>query len=147
MHFAHVGTKQMRDSLDQTDVIAADAKLGYQIPRLWFPHARPGQAGSHTEDRMPASAGVSMPPPRPRPTGGADRPIGSDAVVQEYQQMQAFRAYRQGRRRRTPGENPIRCTWVCRDCRRDHSSGVPYKARRPVARWVGVPTLSTVELS
>lgn len=78
------------------DGIAADAKLGYQVPRLWFPHARPGQAGAHTEERAPASAGVSMPEPRPRPSGGADLPIGSDAVVQEYQQMQAFRAYRSG---------------------------------------------------
>lgn len=38
-----------------------------------------------------------MPAPRPRASGGADLPIGSDAVVQEYQQMQTFRAYRYGR--------------------------------------------------
>lgn len=76
------------------DGIAADAKLGYQVPRLWFPHSKPGQAGVHLEERAPATAGVAMPEPRPRASGGADLPIGSDGVVQEYQQMQAFRAYR-----------------------------------------------------
>lgn len=76
------------------DGIAADAKLGYQSPRLWFPHPKPGQAGAHLEERAPASAGVAMPEPRPRASGGADLPIGSDGVVQEYQQMQAYRAYR-----------------------------------------------------
>lgn len=76
------------------DGIAADAKLGYQIPRLWFPHPKPGQAGVHLEELAPASAGVAMPEPRPRASGGADLPIGSDGVVQEYQQMQAYQAYR-----------------------------------------------------
>ncbi|CAN0385161.1 unnamed protein product, partial [Ectocarpus sp. 12 AP-2014] len=75
------------------NAFAVDAKLGYQVPRLWFPHAKPGQAGDHLEGRAPASAGVSMPGPRPRASGGADQPIGSDAVVQEYQQMQTFRTY------------------------------------------------------
>ncbi|CAM9253636.1 unnamed protein product, partial [Hapterophycus canaliculatus] len=73
------------------DGVASDAKLGYQVPRLWFPHAKPGQA--RVDEWAPTSAGVSMPEPRPRASGGADLPIGSDAVVQEYQQMQAFRAY------------------------------------------------------
>eukprot|EP00903_Cladosiphon_okamuranus_P016531 g15251.t1 len=75
------------------DGIALDSKLGYQIPRLWFPHPKPGQAGAHLEERAPASAGVAMPEPRPRASGGADLPIGSDGVVQEYHQMQAYRAY------------------------------------------------------
>lgn len=76
------------------DGIAVDAKLGYQIPRLWFPHSKPGQAGVHLEEQAPASAGVAMPEPRPQVFGGGDLPIASDGVVQEYQQMQAFRAYR-----------------------------------------------------
>ncbi|CAN0140846.1 unnamed protein product, partial [Scytosiphon promiscuus] len=89
------------------DGIAVDAKLGYQVPRLWFPHARPGQAGAHIEERAPASAGVSMPEPRPKASGGADLPIGSDAVVQEYQQMQAFRAYSALAHARPSSADPI----------------------------------------
>lgn len=84
----------MTKDWDDTNVIAADAKLGYQIPRLWFPQAHPGQARGPGEEWEPASAGVSMPQSRARPFGGANRPIGSDVVVQEYQWMQAFRAYR-----------------------------------------------------
>lgn len=98
---------------NDNDGIAADAKLGYQVPRLWFPHAKPGQAGVHTEERAPASAGVSMPEPRSRASGGADLPIGTDAVVQEYQQMQAFRAYRLGHELRSRWRrmlDPCDCT-------------------------------------
>ena len=36
---------QRQDDWDETDVIAADRKLGYQIPRLWFAHEHPGGIG------------------------------------------------------------------------------------------------------
>lgn len=71
-----------------------DAKLGYRIPRLWFPQAQPGCTGEESPERWSAAGDVAMPRPRNRPSSGAYRPVGSDAVVQEYQQMQAFRAYR-----------------------------------------------------
>lgn len=84
----------MSNDWDKSNVIATDTNLGYQIPRLWFPHAQPGQGGTSWGEGAPISAGVSMPEPRSRVSAGVDRQIGSDAVVQEYQQMQAFRAYR-----------------------------------------------------
>ncbi|CAN0094992.1 unnamed protein product, partial [Laminaria digitata] len=85
---------EMSNDWDKSNVIATDTSLGYQIPRLWFPHAQPGQGGSGWGEGAPASAGVSMPEPRSQAAGGGvDRQIGSDAVVREYQQMQAFRAY------------------------------------------------------
>lgn len=91
----NTSNKQLSTSWGRdNDGIAADGKLGFQVPRLWFPHEKPGQAGALSEERAPASAGVAMPAPRPRASGGADLPIGSDAVVHEYLQMQAFRAYR-----------------------------------------------------
>lgn len=86
----------MNDNGDRTDVIAADNRLGYQVPRLWFPQAHPRQPGVHEDQLELASKGVSMPPPRLRPSDSADRPVGSDTVVQEYQQMQAFQVYRSG---------------------------------------------------
>lgn len=84
----------MGNDWDRNNVIAADTNLGYQIPRLWFPHAQPGQGGGGWAEGAPISAGVSMPEPRAHVSQGVDRQIGSDAVVQEYNQMQAFRAYR-----------------------------------------------------
>ena len=84
----------MGNDWDKNNVIAADTNLGYQIPRLWFPHAQPGQGGGGWAEGAPISAGVSMPEPRAHVSQGVDRQIGSDAVVQEYNQMQAFRAYR-----------------------------------------------------
>lgn len=91
--------EQVMQGWDETNVIATDTSIGYQVPRLWFPHAHPGGSGRRSDDGTAVSAGVSMPQPRARPSGGADRPIGSDAVVEEYQQMQAFRAYRRGYQR------------------------------------------------
>lgn len=84
----------MTNDWDKSNVISTDTNLGYQIPRLWFPHAQPGQGGVSWGKRAHISAGVSMPEPRSRVSGVVDRQIGSDAIVQEYQQMQAFRSYR-----------------------------------------------------
>lgn len=84
----------MGDDFATTNAAMMDAKLGYRIPRLWFPQAQPGYTGIDSPERWSGSGDVAMPRPRTQPSSGTYRPIGSDAVVQEYQQMQAFRAYR-----------------------------------------------------
>lgn len=46
---------QRRDDWDETDVIAADKKLGYQIPRLWFAHDHPGGVGGGRPEQWAAA--------------------------------------------------------------------------------------------
>ena len=60
-----------------------DRRLGYQVPRMWYPHARP-----ETNSRQ-----LSQPPPRADPLERAQRPHTSDLVRDEYYTQSAYASY------------------------------------------------------
>ena len=60
-----------------------DRRLGYQVPRMWYPHARP-----ETNSRQ-----LSQPPPRADPLERAQRPHTSDLVRDEYYTQRAYSRY------------------------------------------------------
>ena len=68
---------------DPKDFFEVDRRLGYQVPRMWYPHARP-----ETNSRQ-----LSQPPPRADPLERAQRPHTSDLVRDEYYTQSAYASY------------------------------------------------------
>ena len=66
-----------------TDLADVDRRLGYSIPKVWFPHARPRSAAAQLD--APAS--------RPSALARAQRPLSSEVVKDEYFRFEAHGKY------------------------------------------------------
>ena len=68
---------------DPKDVYEVDRRLGYQVPRMWFPSNMPETNAQQ----------LSPPPARPSPLNRAQRPHTSDLVRDEYYTQRAYSRY------------------------------------------------------
>ena len=68
---------------DPTNVLDVDRRLGYQVPRMWFPQSRPFTAASQ----------VAEPEERPNVVQRVARPHTSDLVRDEFHNTMAYQAY------------------------------------------------------
>jgi len=66
-----------------TNVFEVDRRLGYQIPRMWFPNARPRSAAPK----------LDAPVERPSPLARALRPHTSSLVRNEYYKLESHSRY------------------------------------------------------
>jgi hypothetical protein len=67
---------------NSSNVYEVDRRLGYQVPRVWFPHPH-----------LQTSSGPLDVNVRPNPTEKAKRPHTSGLVVSEYFRIEASRRY------------------------------------------------------
>lgn len=75
------------------DYLEKDRKLGYQIPRLWFPQTLAGGIGRENGRGDPRRNGLCVPDPRPPPLQSVAHPPSVARLEAEHHQLLSYHNY------------------------------------------------------